>query len=431
MAIKYVDPSASTNGTGTYASPYNVPPADFGLSANDILLFKAGTTWSGRRQYNAAGIIIGAYGNGPKPIWLNGSDDRCLNLATAATNTVRDIRFISDGLRCIGNDSSVAQATVMNHRIIGNTFDCIPHSSGADNNCAQLYGAGIKVLSNIITRSATDGFWLKGDNAEFAYNRISNVAADGREAGDCIQLDNGDAPYVHHNYLDHSQNDGKQCVILSGGTPATSRFEYNYCKHYRDGAFNSNALFSNATDATFKGNIIDGGNTGIWFAGGGTAESNLIINDQTNGIMCGLVAGTFLLQNNTIVSPLKTGLYGARYSSGTAPTSLTTKNNIFVGWQTRGLYMLATSGFTNDYNWFWDNVSNSDAAIGSNSIIDDPRFDSSYMPHNFLAHLKATAGATLDVYKETFVTSFGAIQPSIINFDDTMLPYYYSINGNT
>lgn len=74
MAVKYLDPSAGTNGTGSQINPYNTA-VGLVLSANDSLLIKTGTTlYEGlpTTMFVNGGNYIGSYGTGAKPI-LNGS----------------------------------------------------------------------------------------------------------------------------------------------------------------------------------------------------------------------------------------------------------------------------------------------------------------------------------------------------------------------
>lgn len=61
MATFYIDPSAPTNGTGTFANPYNTPPT---LAAGNSYLFKEGTIWSNRTStyvQNLANLTLGVY----------------------------------------------------------------------------------------------------------------------------------------------------------------------------------------------------------------------------------------------------------------------------------------------------------------------------------------------------------------------------------
>lgn len=82
MATIYIDPSASTNGNGSFATPYNTWASVTWTTSNSYLQ-KAGTKWTaptrttGSRQngitVNAGGtatapLIIGSYGEGAKPI---------------------------------------------------------------------------------------------------------------------------------------------------------------------------------------------------------------------------------------------------------------------------------------------------------------------------------------------------------------------------
>lgn len=70
MTVYYLDPSRSTNGTGTQLNPYNTF-SSFTDVNNNTLLIKAGTTIRQALVLNGrSGFTIGAYGTGHRPLIL-------------------------------------------------------------------------------------------------------------------------------------------------------------------------------------------------------------------------------------------------------------------------------------------------------------------------------------------------------------------------
>lgn len=71
MTIYYVDTSQGSNGTGSFANPYNTP-ASVSTIAGDTVLFKCGTTIPASAMIASMtvknNITIGEYGTGDKPI---------------------------------------------------------------------------------------------------------------------------------------------------------------------------------------------------------------------------------------------------------------------------------------------------------------------------------------------------------------------------
>ncbi|MCT9075396.1 right-handed parallel beta-helix repeat-containing protein [Streptomyces fulvoviolaceus] len=100
----YVDCSATTNGSGTSASPYNTLTSAnaLTLTAGDQVLLKRGTACSGRFAPDATGtaaapVVIGAYGSGDLPaINADGEVDAVL-LDNTPYTTVQDLELTADG----------------------------------------------------------------------------------------------------------------------------------------------------------------------------------------------------------------------------------------------------------------------------------------------------------------------------------------------
>jgi len=452
MTVYFIDPSASTNGTGTYGSPFNVIPADF--SAPDgahAYLLKAGTTITRTLTENVNGagsadnqrFIFGAYGKGPKPRWIGATsgNGRCIALSNDNANiTIRDIDFYSTGDRCISGGSGTLNTTAVNISIVNCNFGMSNTNTGSDRNAVQLWGAGIKILGCYFDGIPTDAIWIQGNNAEVAYNRIRNVSTDGRISGDCVQFGGtSDNAWVHHNYLDHSSTQGKQCIVINAGTNPI--FEDNYCAHIESPSTLSHVIYSDV-DVTVRRNFISGASNGIWAgsSGGTLIESNVIINNIAfdpletsagHGIHVPSAASA-IVQNNTVLSTLKTGRYGIKYNNGTTGTVFTVRNNIVSGFTDRGIYINESDAakYSSDFNAYWNNVSDSNRAIGSRSIIIDPRLDSRYISQESLLQKYGTTGATTDFYGIAFASSIGAAQSNKSGYLREGMPIYTNTAKN-
>lgn len=231
MADIYVDPDSATNGTGSYADPRNIWPT--GVGANDVIHLKGGT-----RLVVAAQLGMGAGSNNvvkgyypqpaPKPIItstatnqslifiarpgvteFNGIHfDQCLTMSANggvigtgdngsgryASLNIRNCKFTGTGQNAILLNSTTTANAALTFRAVGNEFDDI----GAD--C--VFGAAL--------------------NYEFAHNRCTRISS--RTAnGDAVGFITADPDlvWVHDNYIDHSDVDAKQCIIIDTTTPGT------------------------------------------------------------------------------------------------------------------------------------------------------------------------------------------------------------------
>jgi hypothetical protein len=451
MTVNFIDPSAATNGSGTYGSPFNTIPADFSApdGAHSYLL-KAGTTLirTLTENVNGAGsadnqrFIFGAYGEGPKPKWVGASsgNGRCLSLSNDNANiTIRDIDFYSAGDRCIGGGSGTLNTTAINIHIVNCNFSMSSTNTGVDRNAVQLWGAGIKIIGCHFDGIPSDAMWISGNNAEISYNRVRNVATDGRATGDCVQFGGtSDNAWVHHNYLDHRSTQGKQCIVINAGLNPI--FEDNWCYHYENPSTLSHTIYSDV-DVTVRRNFIAGGSNGIWAGSSGLTliESNLILNnmpinplDTTVGMGVHLpAAASATVQNNTILSPLGTGWRGIKYNNGAVGTLLTVRNNILSGFQ-EALYINEADAakYSSDFNVYWNNASNSNRAIGARSIIIDPRLDESYITQEAILHKYGTVGAANDLFGVAFASSIGATQASKSVYFSEKVPLFTSSSNN-
>ena len=221
MATRYVDPSASSNGTGTAGSPYNTPVGAT-LDAGDSLLFKCGTTWLATGRYQptntgtaSAPITIGSYGNGPLPI-LHGQDsvDIAIQITDHAHYVIEDIEF-QNYTRCgpylgsTGDDDTRVRNTTIRR--------CVVHGILGDSNGTgiQGWGTGITIQDCVISRTESDGIWMRGANLTIKNNNISLCSYNAGGQGDCIQIDNCDTGLlIQNNYIDHTRNGDKQALLI-------------------------------------------------------------------------------------------------------------------------------------------------------------------------------------------------------------------------
>ena len=147
-ATFYIDPSGTTNGNGTQASPFNSWNSVWIVRGNTYLQ-KAGTTYPGLLYITSVQgtaslpVIIDRYGTGAAPV---------------VTNTVS-----------FDNSSYV---TFQNFTVtLVRAYASIAVQSGSTN---------IRVLNNSITNGAGSGLFLgSGCNNVIAYNTIHDVAQDG------------------------------------------------------------------------------------------------------------------------------------------------------------------------------------------------------------------------------------------------------------
>lgn len=224
----YIDPSAGTNGDGSYANPYNVWPGT--LSSNTAYLQKKGTTSAEFSIVTSmSNSMIGAYGSGIRPVLtltdfdLDG--DTCL---------IRDLE-INTKLEVGGWQDPVSGTIVYNCE-----FDLDSVGQGI-----VVWSPRTKIIGNHIHHVGTDGVFMQdhthgGDDIEIAYNYMHHhnmkFLEDPTETGspgDAIQFTTGNNIHIHHNIIDRQHTGNKFNIIVKddlaywGTTPMEILIENN------------------------------------------------------------------------------------------------------------------------------------------------------------------------------------------------------------
>lgn len=219
--VYYIDPNASTNGSGTQANPFNVFPSS--LQANTAYLFKRGTTYEAYQEFeqtNADYILFGAYGTGDKPIvrftgsskplWIGGDH-----------HVYRDIHWKSRvDLGAWGGGS---HCWVYNCEMEGTLM-------GSNRDMLTVWSNNTKIIGVDIHDITREGIYMKPSgvtgveaygNNEIAWCRLWNINMDWAPGvsevdadGDAIQISGVDSLYIHHNIIDRSTTGNKFCLII-------------------------------------------------------------------------------------------------------------------------------------------------------------------------------------------------------------------------
>lgn len=231
MASIYVDPSASTNGTGSEANPRNLWPT--GIGAGDIIYLKRGTRLSVSSQLSMGGgsdNTVTFYGDLslPKPIITSTATNQGLiSVGVAGVTTFDGIHF-DNCLNMAANGGVIAAQQVSGGRAANlKIINCKFTSIGV--NAILLNGTNTATLSSTFECSNCIFYDIGADcvfggalDYVFAYNHCTKISSRGI-SGDAVGFINGDPTrvWIHHNYINHSDVDSKQCIIVDTTTPGT------------------------------------------------------------------------------------------------------------------------------------------------------------------------------------------------------------------
>ena len=266
----YVDPECSSSagccGDGTQECPF-ATWADVGqLNAPDTAyLQKRGTTDTidGRLLPNAAGQLIGAYGEGERPLlqttFVAEGDRSLIETQSGGMNlTVRDLELSAPGLAsCV----KLGAFTVV--------YDTVIRDSGWG---IRGYTQGFRIIGNEIHDTKDDGIFVQnvsffeiGNNTIYRVNTnwVAPTTPQSEAAGDGIQLAQADMWWVHDNDIDRTSSGNKFCFIADVTTYGI--FEGNSLQGPLDTQEGGASIYlseSGGGQFVIRGNDINGPNPG-------------------------------------------------------------------------------------------------------------------------------------------------------------------------
>ena len=178
MATIYVDPTASSNGDGSFATPRNIFPT--ALAYGDVVLFKEGTVYSGQWTFPTPSgtgtptniVLVGTYNA------VTGA--RLIDVTRQAT--IRCTNVTSDAILI----SSVSYVTISNlHCISGNNFP----ASGVRALNSSYITVEYCTIENLPVTGTAGGYGIRFDNATgsgaprsnwvIRHNEVKNIAGNG------------------------------------------------------------------------------------------------------------------------------------------------------------------------------------------------------------------------------------------------------------
>jgi len=408
MATFYIDPTVATNGDGSLATPFN-SWGSVTWSFNNIYLQKENSIFNGSIIVGASNVILGTYlsvsglqtedKTKQAIIDANGAQlgihNNFISRSSVTINNlwVKNCAHTTTPLAIYCNNSGGTNWLIKNCRITDVLTTTTPTGNSAG---IKLFVDNARIFYCDISNISDDGILVEGDNVEIAYNRIWNISVGGL-FGDNIQVACGvisaNNCWVHHNWCDHTNQDSKQCIILSTGPGGITGgvVEDNICLGYIN-SINHKTVYSDSANSIWRRNLIFNGWWGAQMADSATGavfESNLIVlssvltsgTAKPRGLM--LSAINQQVYNNTIISLDKVsqavGIEQQNY------VGIIIKNNIVTGWKF-GIMKHLSNPATETYNCLYNNTSNvvSEAevvqTIGTGTITTNANLSTSYTP---------------------------------------------------
>jgi len=426
----HFDPSAADDtGDGSLGRPYKLF-TDARLTPGRRHLIAAGTTiavgsgtWLTTTKTGTAQqpIIIGRYGEGANPKINGAGANRGIRIGSSSRYyRIRDLEFYgfdtgadaygisvnsvdADGERDITRSIVIERCTVRDHIVSGATTDC---------DGIKLYGADNEILDCTIYNIGCDAIWFHGYRTLIQGNKIYKVAQDGRNAGDCIQAGaNSSYSVVRGNYLDHSDNDYKQCIYFEQTISLSDSvlIEDNYCISYSGSNANGQSPLScGATNSIVRRNTCVGGIQGILVGENGLAYGNLVF--ATIGRGMDLKTGARAYHNTIVQTGAQTGQtfsVGIRTASGDSNTEA--RNNVIIGFANSILVSDAITTAVESNNAFYTTGGTpahyrvagvitppTDAVIGTSAA--NLGLDANYRPTSVNVAVYTTPAFTPDVF---------------------------------
>lgn len=394
MAIVIVDPTASTNGTGSNGSPKNTP-VGVTIASGDAMYFRADTEYAGNVTIpvNATDVVLGVCDGDGNPI-RDGSAYARVN-ANGQQFGVR-VREGAHRYEIFGFDTRNANGATQNWAFYlgnaqtqvadgGRLHHCIARDtqsdSTADSGGVKWFGSDVTIEDVLAYNLPTDAFFGQGNRCTVQRTRSWNIDNDGRGFGDNIQI-TGNATLgcagtrIIDNYCDHSNTESKQCINIqdtTGGSVGALVFG-NDCRMVEYSAVLTNGIYVEIPNAAIIANLIRGAYYGVYARLANAVVSGNVIVDAAYGAYQASATTGGKFYNNTIVRADIAGIYAA------TDTTFTALNNILLSC----LVGLAKHGSaTENFNAYYDNGTDQSnlggaAAWGANNVMADPLLDANY-----------------------------------------------------
>ena len=235
--VVYIDPSAETAGNGaTPETPLN-SWLQVSWSSNTAYLQKRGTeeTLPSYMPTNASNILLGAYGEGPRPILQTYSsesgDHGVIRMQNRTDITVRDIHARAPNLVCIVKLGH-GNITLYNNRFEAGIYGIRGHTRGTN----------FRIIGNIIHNIRDDAVFLQFNDrvnhpgeTEVAWNHFYDLntaweypyTSEHVAHGDALQFEPVHGWHAHHNVMDRSTTSQKFAVVSNAGQ-GYGILEHNY-----------------------------------------------------------------------------------------------------------------------------------------------------------------------------------------------------------
>jgi len=360
MATYYIDPSAASDGTGTFASPYNDWSPVTGniaayTTAGNTYLGKEGTTWTsgtGNLNLAAANLTFGTYDATTGDQISDGNRRTTLDFsACTATRCIRGDattdNLVIDSLHIIGSNttdiinttSGQSGLTVRNCKLIGTGANATSKNEGI----YHLGGGPVYILNNDISKT-NSGIWVQPDTGDTVStevslinnNRIHDLAGTTAGDGDGIFIGTIGSFNIDHDYK----------FFISG----------NYITGYQENAIdilqNEIICENNDIGAGDGTNGVSGINVGV---SGDYGSNNIIRNNYIHDITLPANTAKAPLRNrgginnkyyNNIISNVSNGTATVglfNYTSGESG-SWSMYNNSIIDCQCEYLIRMTTTG---------------------------------------------------------------------------------------
>ncbi len=267
-----------------------------------------------------------------------------------------------------------ADGTADNYCVIENCYIHDIDVADSAATCVQIYGVGATVLDCIFDNVGADGVYCNGDGLKVLNCRMSRLGQVAGAHGDGVQVvTNGANTLIEGNYIDHSDQEEKQCITVEVGTGV--RVRRNTCLMPANTANSTNAIVVAGAGAVIEENYCSGAYFGILAnANDQRVRSNIVVG-ATYGVVFGSgITGT-QADNNTVVSCT----YGFNTNVDDATSYI--RNNILHSCTTG---VRKHGNVVENYNCYYNCTTNQahitgTAAWGANSLLNvNPLLQSDY-----------------------------------------------------